>query len=149
MIDSFESRSFGVLEGEVHLAVLPEELIGATARVPLRLEARHQPPDLGKIHPIASRVWAPPFGVLDLRSGDDFADDVGEIPYPVVFLALADVESLIEDSFARGAEHREKCARDVLHVNDRAPRAAIALDVHAAFRVRPSDELVEDEIESQ
>jgi hypothetical protein len=65
-----------------------------------------------------------------------------------VLLRPPDVEDLVVDRLARRLEHGEERSGDVLDVHERAPRRPVALQVDAAGRHRPGDEVVEHDVES-
>ena len=90
----------------------------------------------------------PPAANVAVRAGD-LGDDLGDLADRVVLVGRADVEGLVVDQLARRFEHRQRRARDVLDVHERAPRRAVALEHDLAGRVRPADEVVDHDVEAQ
>ena len=64
MVDALEPRPLAVLDHQAAAAIRVVELLGAAARVPLRLELRQQAMDLAEVHAVAARVGAPVLGVV-------------------------------------------------------------------------------------
>ena len=148
MADPLIARSLKFLQrqplGEVRLVEGPSAL----SRVPLRDEARQDAAKFITVHPIGALVGGGIVGEANFAAWHRRGHNLRELADLIIVLCDADVERLISDHVDRGPKGREKRLRDVLDVNDRAPRSTIGLHVDAPCGNRPSHQVVQHQVEA-
>jgi hypothetical protein len=146
--DPLVSRTLELIERQADLTVRVQQLRGAVPRRPRR-GVTEPLGDLVAPDAVVPRVGRCAWRIFDPTPGDDPGDDRRDIADLVVLRCRANVEGLVVDRIAWRIEHGKERPRDVPDVDDRTPWAAVALDQHPARRERPSDEVVEDDVEAK
>jgi hypothetical protein len=72
--------------------------------------------------------------------------EVCDVPDPIVLTRSADIERLIVNAVSRCLKEYQKCSTEVLHMDERAPGSAVALDENLADRGRVAYQIVHHEI---
>src|SRR4029453_7108165 len=99
------------------------------------------------VDPIVADVGRGPGRELQLATWDGLGHDRGQLADPEVLGGRPDVEGPIVDAIAGRFEREAEGLGDVLDVDDRPPRAAVALEMDPTGRDGPRDEVVEDDVE--
>jgi len=148
MADPLKFRPFEFLGAQCRGLIGLIKLLGATARIPLRFEARQCCPYFGKVDPVRTCIGACIFGKLDARIGNDLGRNFRDVGNAIIVFGLANVEGLISDRLRRRFESRQKGARDILDVHDGAPRRTVGLQIDEALGFGPGHEIVQNDVEA-
>jgi hypothetical protein len=105
----------------------PVELLDPLGDRPAQLEAG-QRGQLAAVHPVAAQARPGALGEGQLAAGHDLADHLGHLADAVVLAGQAHVEGLAVDQLAGRLQHRQERGRDVLDVDQRAPRSLAGYD---------------------
>src|SRR6476469_8151595 len=122
------------------------QLLHAPPHGPFWLESRQSSADLAAVHAIASRVGTSTLCVANLAAGDDLFDHLAQLAHAIVLLGPADIERLVVNYLAGRMKDGYECARDILDVDEGAPRAAVALDQSFASCKRYGHQIVHDNV---
>src|SRR5713226_2822993 len=120
MVDAFEPWPLVICHREPGFSVSGVKFFGAPARVPSRLELRQEATDLREVNPVAPRVGSTVLGVFDARARDDLPDDLGEVPNPIVLVAMADIQRLVVDDFTRSGQGGQEGAGNIFDMHNGA-----------------------------
>ena len=132
MSNALIARPFEFFERQSRLPIGGIELLGATPRVPLRLEGRQQASNLLEADAIGPLVWPGIGRHLDAAAGHHIGNDFCDLAHAIVVVGGADVERLIEDRLFGRIERSNKRAGDVLDMRDRPPGRSIRLEIDEA-----------------
>src|SRR5262249_25664711 len=108
MADPLVAWSFELLEHQIGSTISIVELLGAAARVPLRLEGRQHARDLVEVDAVGSCVGTCIRSNLEPAVWNHVSDDRGNIANAVIVSGLTYVERLIEDKVSRRFERRDE-----------------------------------------
>src|SRR6516162_2981112 len=125
MADALVSRPLELFQRQAGRTVSLVELLGAHARIPLRLERRKLATDFFETHAIRALVGAGIVRKFDRTSGHDASHDLRQVPDTVVVRGLAHVECFIEYVIRGRLECSNECSRDILNMYNRSPRRAV------------------------
>ncbi len=122
--------------------------MGAGFGGPVKLEGGKGPRELGKVGLIGALVGAALGAHFELAAGDRARDNLGQFADLVVQVVGADVERLVMHRFHRGSQDGQERSRDVLDVDHRAPRFAVAVHDHFSGGDRSADKIVQHRVEA-
>src|SRR5262245_39336884 len=145
MANALVSWSLELLQSQAGRTVGIVELLGAHARIPLRLERRRLATDFFKTHAIRTRVGA---GIARQRDRTS-SHDLRQGPYAVVVRGLAHVECFIEHLIHGRLERSNEGSRDIFNMHNWSPRRAVRFQVDFPGSECPGVKIVQDYIESQ
>ncbi len=149
LVDPLVSHTLEVVPLESDLAVRLVEFLGTAPGGPLRLKAGQHLADTLAAHPVSTTIGSCVARVLDPRPGDRLGDNVGQIPNLVVFGGGTHVHGQVADGLPRCLQSGQEGPRNVLDVNDGAPRCAVALYQNISSRDGPGNHVVQDEVEAK
>ena len=129
MANALIARPFELFEGKLGRSIGGIELLGATSRVPLRLEGRQLASDLLEADAVGSLVRSGVRRHFDAAARHDAGNDLGDVAHAIIVRGRAHVEGLIEDHFFRRLERGNEGAGDVLDMRDRPPGRSIRLEI--------------------
>src|SRR5262245_10629022 len=147
--DPQEAIALEVVPAKTQTLERVAELDDARRDVPARREPGQRARQLAEVDPVAAGIGARALRVLDRAAGDRLPHQLRDVAHAVVLARPAHVERLSVHEPARGSEHVEARAAEVLDVHERAPRRAVALEPDPARREGPADEIVHDEVAAQ
>src|SRR6266478_6528190 len=134
---------------ETVCAVPCQEFLHAGGERVFEPEIRQQSAELGKIDAVVARVLADLAGVDAVGSRHQALDDRGNVAHLIIFRVAADIDPLVVNDLARGLEKGHEGACDVLAMDQRAPRRAVADDADVALGNGAAEKVVDDEVDAQ
>ena len=96
--DALVARPLELVERQPGLAIGGVELLGAAARVPLRLEGRQHAGDLVEADAVGALVGPGVRRHLDPAARHHVRDDLGDVADAVIVRGAADIERLVVDT---------------------------------------------------
>ena len=125
------------------------ELLRAEFRRPVEATLGEASLQLPEVDAVAAGVGRCSLRVRDATVRKTPPDGLGEVSDPVVLLRRPDVERVTRDDGGVGVEQSSGDLGNVADVHEGTPRHAVAEQLDLAGRMRPADEVVEDDVESK
>lgn len=142
MLESYESRSGELLDGQRMFLISSVKLLDAAANRPLRPKFGQNASDLVAVDTLAAKVGTTTLRVLDATAGYNLLHHGGHITDLIVFLGPADIECLIVNQLALRPKNSNERAADIFHMYQRPPWRAVARDQDLARRISETDQIV-------
>src|SRR5437870_3285719 len=130
-------------------AVPRQQLFHAGGEGVFESKIGQQSAELAEIDAVVARVLADLAGVDDVGARHEALDDRGDVAHLIILRIAADVDPLVVNDLARDLEKGDEGTRDVLAVDQRAPRTAVAHDADVAFGDGAAEKVVDDEVDAQ
>src|SRR5262249_26518101 len=119
--DSGIAAGLHVLEGEPGGSVCVVQFLRASPGVPLWAEAWKDATDSVAINPVTPLIGAAICCVFHAAAGHSFGNDIRQIPYAVVLVALAHIKGFVVNRIPRCFEYAENGSSDIPNMHDRTP----------------------------